>query len=284
MDELINIFVESNFTQETQEDIFQSLGLFRVFNYLEPFPVIEQILMTGSLQETTAMVDGFINVITAAQDYLLDRHGITLSSETTLAFNNVVLKVLFQLQRLQDPEPVLKTLETMNDDMEKITEIFAMFSEVPQTTFLQIVETVRPICLVMLSDFLYTQESNMQLASSPLPRIKEMVHLFKDVYGIPLPVRAVLDSDTVMGETFNLYLPLYDELREQVADEELLVQSLLFLLLYSSDGVMDPMKTFSIHADYLVSDLTVGNRLERVLGEMYNKLLRHKEMKSHEKA
>lgn len=277
MDDLITLFVTSNYTEEAQEDIFQALGLFRVFNYLEPFKVIDDILMMESYKDSSTAVDDVTSQILIGQNYLLDRHGITLSDDTTLAFNNIVLRGLYQLQHLEDPEPILRILETMENNEYKICTILEEVTGTPVTTFLQVMEEVRPICTDLLSEFLYMQEDNKKKAGVVIPDIVEKVKLFKEVLGINQAVRVILDSDTVMGEEFKLYLPLFDELREVVTDENILVETLLFLLLYSRDGHNNPVTVFEQYADHLVSDLTVSSRLGNTLASLFMKLQRHKE-------
>lgn len=283
MDDLLNIFVSSNYTQETQEDIFQSLGLFRVFNYLDPFAVIDNILMSESYMESTQMADGVMNVIMAAQEYIMDRHGVKTSEESTLAFNNIVLKNLFQLQKLEDPVPVLRELESDADHHEKFCAIMAMFSDTPMEVFMQIIEEVRPVCITMLSEYLYAQEEGNQKAVEQIPKNKKYIKMFKDTYGIPEPVQAILYSDTIMGESFSVYLPLFQELRELVSDESDLVKTLLFLLLFSSDGVNEPLLVYRQYSETLVPDLATANRLERTLAELYNQMTRNQQKETHEK-
>lgn len=277
MDDLINIFVDNNYTEEAAEDIYQALGLFRTFNYLDPFPVIHDILMTESYQETTSMTDGITALIINAQAYILDQHGIVLTDETTLSFNNVVLKALFQLQSLEDPVPTLRIIESTDNSDIKFAEIIAQFSDIPYTSFLQVISEIRPVFLKNLASYLYSEESNATSAQEDIPLIKEKVRLYKAVFGINPAVRVILDCGTVLGNPFKLYLPLYDELRQVVQDEAVLVQTLLFLLLISSDGVSDPLGTYKQHSDYIVSDLSTGDRLGMTIGEMSNKMTRYKE-------
>lgn len=283
MDDFITMFVQTSYTEAAQEDIFQALGIFQVFNYLDPYPKIENILTMESYLESSDLVDGFTSIILTSQEYLLDRHGITLSGETTLAFNNIVLRTLYLLQKLEDPVPILTILETMESREYKMCEILAHLSSTPITTFLQLVDEVRPSCLELLAEFLYKQEDGMQVSRGEIPGIKEQVKIFKEVFGINPAVRVILDSDTVMGEDFSLYRPLFDELREVVEDETVLVETLLFLLLYSRDGNAQPISTFEAHSDYLVSDLTASNRLGTTLASMYTKMQRHKEQMKNEK-
>lgn len=277
MDDLITLFVTSNYTEEAQEDIFQALGLFRVFNHLEPFKVIDDILMMESYIDSSTAVDDVTSQILIGQAYLLDRHGISLSEDTTLAFNNIVLRGLFQLQHLEDPTSVLRILETMENREYKIATILEELTNVPSITFLQMLDEVRPICTDLLSEFLYMQEDNKKESGVIIPEIVEKVKLFKEVLGINQAVRVILDSDTVMGEEFKLYMPLFDELREVVTDENVLVETLLFLLLYSRDGVNNPVSVFEQYSDHLVSDLTMSSRLGNTLASLYMKLQRHKE-------
>lgn len=277
MDDLITLFVQSNYTEQQAEDIFEAIGLMRVFNYTDPFLPMEDLLMNESYEDPIVMTDKFTLIILNAQAYLLDRHGISLCEDTTLAFNNQVLRVLFQLQHLEDPVPVLRLLETDQNDTLKLVQILEMFTNTPDTTFLQIIETVRPICLKLLAEFLYEQEETQKLATKELPILKENVRLFTQVFGINEAVRTILDSNVIMGEEFELYMPLYDELRSLITDEETLVQTLVFLLLYSSDGTMKPIEVFTEHADKLVPDLATANRLGKVIAEMITKMSRHKE-------
>jgi hypothetical protein len=277
MDDLITLFVQSNYTEQQAEDIFEAIGLMRVFNYTDPFLSMQDLLMNASYEDPIVMVDKFSFIILNAQAYLLDRHGISLAEDTTLAFNNQVLRVLFQLQHLEDPVPVLRLLETDDDDALKLCKILEMYTNTPDTTFLQIVETVRPVCLKLLAEYLYEQEETQKLATQELPILKENIRLFTKVFGINEAVRTILDSSVIMGEEFELYLPLYDELRSLITDEQVLVETLVFLLLYSSDGTMSPTEVFTKYADNLVPDLTTANRLGKVIAEMITKMTRHKE-------
>lgn len=272
MDDLVTFFVDSTYTEAAKEDIFQALGLFRTFNHLEPFNEINNLLMQQSFVDSTTLADGLVQYILRGQAYILDHHGVTLSDETTLAFNNTVLRGLYQLQHLEDPTPVLRILESMDNDEFKFCRILALHSSIPETTFLQIVEEVRPVCLTMLGEFLYAQEDN-QGAVTPIPkRIVDMVQRFKETYGINAAVRIILDADVVMAESFSVYRPIFDELREVVTEERTILETLLFLLIYSSDGVDDPIGVFSQYVDGLVPDMATGQRLTRTLAEMYNKL------------
>ncbi len=278
MDDLITLFVQENYTDQQAEDIFETIGLLRLFNYLDPFLEIQDLLMSESLHDTCFMTDKMTYILLGAQAYLIDRHGVTMTDETTLAFNNTVLRNFFQLQRLEDPVPVLRVLESTFDDFHKFCEIMEMFSSIPVTTYMQIVETVRPICLKLLAEYLYSQEETQKLAAEDIPLIKANVRLFCKVFGINQAVRIIMDSDTIMGEEFELYLPLYDELREQVTDEAVLIETLVFLLLYSSDGNTQPIQTFNAYANRLVPDLVTANRLGKVIAEMITKMTRYKEL------
>lgn len=277
MDDLINIFVDSNYTEETREDIYQAFGLFQTFNYLDPFPAIQEMLMMSNYHESVDLADSLVGLINRGQAYILDQHGVELTEETTMAFNNIVLKVLFQLQRLESPDPVLRILESMEPKDVKFSEIMEMFTDVPMTTFMQVIKEIRPVFMKNLATFLYSEEATDREAVEEIPVIVEHIRLFKDVYGVNPAVRVILDAGTVMGEEFKLYLPIYDDIRQIVQDEGVLVECLLFLLLYSSDGVVNPMGVFSEHSDYLISDLATANRLGKTIGEMYNKMQRHKE-------
>lgn len=279
MDDLITLFVQTNYTEQQAEDIFEAIGLMTAFNYSDPFLPMQDLLMNASYEDPATTVDSFTMIILKAQAYLLDRHGVALTEETTLAFNNQVLRVLFQLQRLEDPVPVLRVLETENDDVIKFCQIMEMFSSIPDTTYMQVVETIRPICLKLLAEYLYEQEETQKLAVKELPILKENVRVFTQVFGVNEAVRTILDSDVIMGEEFELYLPLFDELRSAILDEKVLVETLTFLLLYSSDGTMSPIEVFTQYADKLVPDLVTANRLGRVIAEMITKMTRHKEHK-----
>lgn len=282
MDDLITAYVLNTYSPEAQEDIFQALGLFQVFNYLDPYKEFADLLSMESYVDTTVMADNFTSIILVAQQFILDRHGVALTEETTLAFNNSILRVLFRLLKLEDPRPVLLILEDQIDNASKFAEIVELLGSIPFTTTMQLIEQVRPVFTKLLSEYLYTQESNLVEARDDLPGIKADIVLFTEVYGINEAIRLILDSDAIMGEPFQLYLPLFQQLRESVADEKILVETLLFLLLYSSDGNMDPVIVFEKYSDYLVPDLNTGYRLKSTLSSMYMAMTRHKEKQAHE--
>lgn len=277
MDDLITLFVQSRHTEQQANDIFEMIGLLRVYNHLEPLNEIADVLMDESNQDTIGMVDKLTYIFLNAQEYLLDRHGVSLSDESTLAFNNTVLRNLYQLQHLDDPVPVLRVLESAEDDFHKFCEIMEMFSSVPITTYMQIVDTVRPICLKTLADYLYAQEDSHKTAAKDLPIIKSNVKLFTKAFGINPAVRVIIDSDTIMGEEFEMYLPLFDELRQAITDEQMLMETLVFLLLYSSDGSASPLETYNAYSSTLVPDLLTANRLSKAIAEKLTAMARYKE-------
>lgn len=283
MDDLITFYVQSATTQEAQEDIFQCLGLFQVFNYLDPYPVLQDILGQESFSDPTVTLDNFLSVLLVSQQYLLDRHGIVLTDDTTLAVNNEFLRMMYQLQRLEDPVPILTILENTEAREYKLAQIVEYLGNKPPEWTLKYVEQVRGVFTSLLGEYLYMQEDNQTVPRGEIPSIKLMVKIFKEVFGINQAIRVILDSNVVMGEKFSLYLPLYDELREIVEDENMLVETLLFMILYSSDGHQKPIDTFKAYSDNLVSDLTVSNRLGMTLAAMITKMDRYKEKLSHEK-
>lgn len=282
MDDLITYFVQVSTPEEAQEDIFQCLGLFQAFNYLEPYPALHDLLSQESFLDVGVTLDTFTGILLTSQQYLLDRHGISLVDSTTLNVNNDFLRVLLQLQKLEDPVPVLTILETMESHEYKFALIMELLASKPVEWSLRWLEDIRPVCLNLLGEYLYMQEDNQTVPRGEVPAIKNAVRTFKEVFGINQAVRVILDSNTVMGEEFNLYLPLYDELREVVEDEGTLVETLLFLIIYSSDGHIDPIGTYNKFADYLIGDLSTANRLGLTLAEMILKMQRHKEKQSHE--
>lgn len=278
MEDLIDIFVNSVYSEDAIEDIYQTFGLFRVFNYLDPFADIQNMLMMESYVGPEAMQDGVTNRIVEGQDYLLDRHGIKVHEEATLATRAMMLRCLYMVQKLDCATPFLRVLESLMTDDEKIATIMNMLSDVPVPTILSELQEVRPICITMLSQYLYTQEDNQTNRAEPAnAQVQEYVRLFKEVFGINAGVRVILNSDAIAGEEFSLYLPLYQELRQLITDENTLVELLLFLLLYSSDGVKDPMQVYQEYSADLVPDLFTASRLGSTIGVMVNKLQRHRE-------
>lgn len=283
MDDLITFYVQSSVTEEAQEDIFQCLGLFQVFNYLDPYPVLQDILSQDSYLDPTVTLDNFVSILLTSQQYLLDRHGISLTDETTLAVNNVFLRALYQLQKLEDPVPILTILENSENIDYKVAQIMEyLTSQAPEWT-LRYIQQVRPVFPDLLGEYLYMQEDNQTVPRGEIPSIKTMVQVFKEVFGINQAIRVILDSNVVMGENFNLYLSLYDELREIIEDENMLLETLLFLILYSKDGHNRPIDTYKEYSDHLVSDLTTANRLGHTLASMIDKMNRYKEKQEHEK-
>lgn len=278
MNDLIDIFVNTYYSEDAMEDIYQTFGLFRAFNYLDPFVDIQNMLMMESYVTPEALQDGVTSRIIEAQDYLLDRHGITVHDECTLADRMTILRCLFMVQKLDNPTPFLRVLESLKTDDEKICTIMSMLSDIPETTLMMQLQEVRPITTIMLSQYLYTQEDNQSnRAHMANGKVQEYVKLFTEVFGINPGVRVILNSDAIQGEEFSLYLPLYQELRQLITDETVLVELLLFMLLYSSDGVEDPVKVYNEYSADLVPDMLIASRLGTTLGIMYTKLQRHRE-------
>lgn len=283
MDDIIDVFLQTYYTEQAQEDIYVALGLFRTFNHLRPFEDIQQTLMMESFKSPEVMQDNVTLIVIHAQDYLLDHHGINLTDDSTLAFRNIVLRVLLMLQVLEDPVPSLRVLESALSKPEKYARLMEMHADIPETTFLQTLETVRDVFFDQLSAFLYSQEGNNDKADEVNRDVVLYVRLFKETFGINPAIKVILDSNIVAGDSFSQYVSTLNALRAQITDETMLVELLLFFLLYSKDGVHDPMGVYSGYSHELTNDINAADRLGRVLMDMYTKIQRDKELQDNAK-
>lgn len=280
MDDIIDIFIQSYYTEQAQEDLYVALGLFRTFNYLTPFTDIQQTLMQESFKSPETMQDNVTGFIIAGQDYLLDQHGIVLSDESTLAFRNIVLRVLLMLQNLEDPIQPLRVLESALSNHEKYARIMEMYADVPETTFLQMLEEARPVFFDQLAAYLYMQEGDEDKAEEINKTVVTYVRLFKETFGINPAVKVILDSNIIAGDNFSQYVSTLNALRAQITDETMLVELLLFFLLYSKDGVGDPMGVYNDYSHELTNDINAADRLGRVLMDMYTRIQREQELRT----
>lgn len=282
MDDILDIYIQNTYTDLAQDDIYQTFGLFKAFGVLTPFSQLQELLMMQSFKEPDTLMDSFTGIIVRWQDFILDQHGLTVTDEATLAFRTILMRALFMLQRLADPVPVLRVLESDLSKEEKYCRILSMYTNVPEVAFHQVLDEVRDVALRLLGDLLYMQTDNEPAVSPVSTHLAKMIRAYKEVFGINPAVRIVLDSNIVAGDEFRAYVPLFTELRSQIDDERMLVELLFFFLIYSSDGCNDPMKVYGEYSEELVGDLELGARLGRVLGDMRVTLQRHEEKKQNE--
>lgn len=279
MDEIIDTYIQGKFSPELGEEIYQLFGLMRVFGYLEPLDRINNLLMRESILEPDAVQDTFTTILDEAQDYLLDKHTIVVNEDASLSLKNAMLRALFQIQNLEDPLPVLRIIESMASDEEKFARIFEHMTTISSTEFISVLTQVRPTATRLLSELLYSQEENQQKAVPVLTSLRKRLTAYKEVFGINEAVRTILDADVIIGEKFELYLPMFNELRELITDEKMLLETLLFLLFYSEDGSDHALTVFDQYSDQLVTDLNDSVRINRALSQMVSKVDMHNSYK-----
>lgn len=275
MDDIIDTYIQGKFSPEMAEEIYQCFGIFRIFNYLDPIDRINELLLRESVIDPDSIQDTFTVILDDAQDYLLDKHTIVVSEDASLSLKNAMLRALFQLQSLEDPLPVLRIIESMATDEEKFARIFEHMTTIPGIEFLSVFTQVRPSALRLLSELLYSQENNQSTGSPAMEALRKNLIAYKAVFGVNAAVRTILDADVIIGEKFELYLPIFQDLREEITDEQMLLETLLFLLLYSEDGSNASIAVFEQYADQIVTDLNDSVRISRALTSMVTKINVH---------
>lgn len=274
MQDLLDIYINQHrgFTEEQEEDIYQTIGLFRSFNYTKHNDKITDLLMDSDNHDPDAIQDAFYGYLAEGLKYIIDRHGIALEDDGSLRIPLAVARTLLMIQKLDSYEFITRVIESDLSDVEKICRIMGEYSSIEESSFLAAVTEVREIALLTLADFVYGLEEDGKKGIPALSNIRNSLVKFKEIFGINAAIRLIIDSDLIMGEDFNLYLWIYEELKESIKDEAALNETLLFLLLYSRDGNASPVPTLEKYLDRVAIDFSDTSRLTNTIAAMHNRV------------
>ena len=268
MDPLIVYYLEHTFSPEQLEDLLSSFALMETFE----LPHYQQKyidLISNSEHMSSAIVqDTFYSLVRTDTIDILKRHGVKTTDYATLAQLIEIATSLAILQNLENPEPVLITLEGLEDDTTKIFRIISDYTVMSEFDLYTVIESVEPKLLQAIKQVCISLEN----ANEDSKEVNQTVHIellkmlseyCKDSVITPVGIELVKTGFKV-GYRFSDYIGSIRGTNVEKTYEDV-AKDVYSLLVISSDGIAAPLVIFKKYSDQLFDSFSVAMEVERHL-------------------
>ena len=272
----IDSFLENAFTEEAAGEFKASLMLFDAFEYAKPFDDFSDILYDIEAEDKDITREKMISAFNRHLTAIFTAHQIALVDDVEIYVKNQILGVLYRLQHLEDPVPVLRILESSVSDEEKLAKIIDEFCLLDETEALSAFDAVSEETLKSLMKHLYAQEELLTKAVEEDPKDQEtkalLVKNLKDffiVHGTDCLAHQMLDNGVQPGWSSRLYYPFTKDLLV-VPDDNQTAKNLLSFFFFAVDTFNDPLKVYHVVSDHLLTGTERITRIEVKIADMIN--------------
>ncbi len=286
MDELLSVFIETYFSEESQESIHKCFGLFEFYEYNQAFSgFIDIANMHGNVSSDT-LKDQFTSELHSKLDYVLEQHTIKMVDTATIENKIEILTSLAHIQNLEDYSGIARTLETFASDEEQLASILSESTLMDETEIMTLISEFSPSLLVTLKKFVEIKEQERANANEPHYDVIKNMRLFCQ-YSSDNTVGAVLSkSGILLGDRFETYLnytaDAFEELLQTNKSPDTLAANFLSILYLSVDGLNSPLLVYRKYSLQLLKDLQLVGEVEVKLLEHISKFTEYKKVE-HEK-
>lgn len=268
MDSLITYYLEHTFSTEQLEDVlgaFASMETFELPHFQQKYI---DLLSNSENMSGADVQDSFYRMVVEDSKELLKRHGIKVTEIATLSQLVEVLTSLAILQNLENPEPVLITLESLEPDMVKLFRIisdYTVMSEVDLYTVIEdadfrLLDAIKKIC-ISLEDS--NVDSKVVNQTTHLELLKILDQYTKDSKLTPVGIELVRSGFNV-GYRFSEYISSIRGANVEKTYEDV-AKDVYSLLIISSDGITAPIVIYKKYCDQLFDSMSTAAEVERHL-------------------
>lgn len=275
MDELLALFMESNYTEELCDEINRTFGLIEFFQYKDAYSGLIDIVTQEGDTDKNAMHDMFIQEIHAKLNYMLKQHTITLINTATIMQKNEILLALAHIQNLEDYTSIILTLESFDPDEEQLASILEGLTMMDQHTIMTLVEEFDKSLLKKLKDYIYLDESRQPHLAKIHYSLLEHYKLFNKVYGVENVGSQLVMAGMSPGEHFTTYMGYLDDPVIGKTDEATAI-NMLSLIYLSADGYNSPLLIYRKFSLDVLQDLNLVSKIEVHILNMIAVLAEHK--------
>lgn len=274
MDDLVNNFLESFFTEELKTQLYKALGIFTVFGLTNIHQELPNIILQEGEEHREVIIDKVINLITGGLDNLLFLQRITLSEDASLSFKNEFLEAIFAFNAREDYTPyqlIVEDWTTKNE--EKLALIIADILNKESCYILEHLEWVYDGTISKLTEYIAMKVSIEEKAEDipQLRLIRKNLKVYEASFGTPASVQGLLDVNMTMGGPFQIYLDLFHDAIIDLTDLEATTFNLIWLALISKEGMDNPQKLLLENSDTLFTDI----QQQQIFTKMLQKAMGH---------
>lgn len=270
MNDLIETFFQTKFTEEMQENLYSAIGLFTLFGYVEPMGEVVDLIMRDGYEAPENIADGVTGIISRAVDRLLHENRVTVLPEVTFRERIKILEGIYALTRIEDPSNFLPLFDGWLNNEEIFARVIGDVLSVPyEDIFVQLQFVFEGTIARMKEFFEDIKVENETVEFALLKKIRKNLRVFFKVFGSPSLVEALNEMNMIKGQKFQSYINL---LRDEVLnpdDMESTCYALLWLALISEDG-QDNIKLFLMEQ---AKDLFLEVREQTLFNQMLTKAL-----------
>lgn len=277
-EEILEVYIRNNFTEETQEDILGAMSVFDFFDYHQAYQgMLDSIL--GKTQEDPNFVrDGLVCEVNRHLDIVINQHKIFLTSSATLFQRVQFARALGFLQKLIDYTGMIRILESLDPDEVRLAKIIAEISELDESVLMEIIEDVSVETIQSLKDFIY-QKENAVVTDDALDRtVVEWIKDFEKVHG-PNIASTLLASGVRPGGRFETYLGLIELPNILTGDRVQRAKNILSLIYLSQEGTNAALLTYRKNSYRILTDLNETSAVEVLILDLISKLIEYRKAK-----
>lgn len=272
----IHAYLYDNFTEHFRQELLGSLLLFDAFHHVKAYEPFPDILFDTSIDDPEVVRARMLDAFHEGLDLLLQSHQLSLVPETDIPVKNQILSVLYRLQHLEDPVPVLRILETDKSDEEQFAQIIAGYSVLNEQQVLEAVYSLASSTLHILRDYLYRQEAQQTPEESPEAVTERglLIQNLKDffqVHGTDNLANEMIQNGIAIGHAVKLYYPYIHEHLVTDNDQQT-AKNLLSFFFIANDTFNDPLAVYRRVSDDLIHDHPRTIRIEALITQLLNDL------------
>lgn len=264
MDELIDNFLDSYFTDEFIVEVKRSFSLFEFFEYNQAFSGFIDIISEQSNVTTDDLRDKFVIELQTKLNYILAQHNVKLIEDSTVYQKNEIILALAHLQNLEDYTGIIRCLESNRSDEEQFATIISDTSMLSIEEVLTILEFISPMTLETLKQFIYAKENEQEQSNIIPVDLLANFKMFHELNGINTLGAQLVENGVLMGSRFETYLEFIigDLVTTDVNQTALNILSCIYL---STDGYNSPLLVYRKHSYKFIQDLIKTGAVETAM-------------------
>lgn len=265
MQDIIDSYLKSSFSDELQDQIQKTFDLFDKFQLQGWDLDLSNLLMTEAYIDRDQLYNSFLGIINVKVALILDNHTVKLSEEATLGQKNEIMSALYLIQDLSDYSTIINVLESDLDKFEKLADVLGQLCVLTPTDIMTLVEDVNEAIIDRLKEFVYQKEGSDENSHDPesiIPKMYANLKRFTEFAGERMIAGAVLvRSGVKAGYELDLYLPFIAE-RLEMTDVEQVSYDIISTLMLTPEGFNSVALSFKKHSNILFHDINLISKVD----------------------
>ena len=260
MNDILDLFFQKNYTQETQDLIYKATGIFSVFTFSTPFgEIVDLISMTDNI-ESENVIDGVRGIVEKGIDKLLEANRIKVFQEATFAERIRILEGVFAITKIEDPTDYLPFFDGWDADKVKFSKVLGLVLGDDYEDFIYTISWVYEGTVKRLKEYLDEMKiENETIDTELIKKIRKNIRIFEQVFGSVDIVQSLSEINFIKGQPFQLYLNSFKDEIVDESDMEGTTYGLIWLVIVSSDGYNNPKIILMEEAKNLFQDINLLN-------------------------